>query len=56
MALSELDSGQRAIDGRPVSTPSGLLTRLWNDRWIYLFLLPTVILYSMYALWPIGVS
>ena len=56
MALSELDSGQRAIDVRPVGTPPGVLARIWTDRWIYLFLLPTAILYSMYSLWPIGVS
>lgn len=30
--------------------------RLWKDRWIYVFLLPTIILYSMYTIWPIGAS
>ncbi len=32
------------------------IARIWADRWIYLFLLPTAILYSLYTLWPIGAS
>jgi multiple sugar transport system permease protein len=34
----------------------GVLARLWADRWIYLVLLPTAVLYSLYTIWPIGVS
>ncbi len=56
MALSELDSGRQAVAGRRAGTSRGVLARLWGDRWIYLFLLPTAVLYSMYSLWPIGVS
>lgn len=42
-------------DLRP-TTPVSPLARLWSDRWIYLFLLPTAVLYTMYSLWPVGVS
>ncbi len=42
--------------GRRAGGPRGVGARLWADRWIYLFLLPTAILYSMYSLWPVGVS
>ena len=38
------------------ASPRGLLDRLWADRWIYLFLLPTVVLYTLYTLWPIAAS
>lgn len=34
----------------------GVLGRIWADRWIYLFLLPTVVLYTLYTLWPIVAS
>lgn len=30
--------------------------RLWRNRWVYLFLLPTIILYCMYTVWPVTVS
>jgi multiple sugar transport system permease protein len=30
--------------------------RLWRDRWVYLFLLPTLVLYGLYTLWPIAAS
>ncbi len=30
--------------------------RLWQDRWIYLFIAPTVILYSLFVIWPIMAS
>jgi multiple sugar transport system permease protein len=30
--------------------------RLWKDRWIYLFLLPTLLLYGLYTVWPIAAS
>jgi multiple sugar transport system permease protein len=33
---------------RPVRLPG----RLWKDRWIYLFLLPTVVLFGAYTVWP----
>lgn len=35
---------------------SGIAKKLWQDRWIYFFLLPTVILYGMYTLWPMAAS
>ena len=35
---------------------TSLLGRIWADRWIYLFLLPTAILYTLYTLWPILAS
>lgn len=56
MAMSELDSGRQSVLAPRAGTPHRVLSRLWADRWIYLFLLPTAVLYSMYALWPIGVS
>lgn len=37
--------GRRSIAGR-----------IWDDRWIYLFILPTAVLYGMYTLWPITAS
>ena len=33
-----------------------LSRRLWHDRWIYIFLLPTVVLYGTYTVWPILAS
>jgi multiple sugar transport system permease protein len=56
MALSDLRTGRQPLRSGRASTPVGVLARIWSDRWIYLFLLPTAILYSMYSLWPIGVS
>ncbi len=41
---------------RLAARPRRLIDRLWADRWIYLFLLPTVILYTLYTLWPIAAS
>ena len=32
------------------------LHRLWKDRWIYVFLLPTLVFYPMYTVWPIAAS
>ncbi|MBO0707000.1 MAG: sugar ABC transporter permease [Candidatus Dormibacteraeota bacterium] len=34
----------------------GLAHRLWRDRWIYVLLLPTAVLYGAYTLWPIVAS
>ncbi len=56
MALSDIRSTQRTVSDSRVGAPSRALSRIWADRWIYLFLLPTAVLYSMYSLWPIGVS
>lgn len=42
--------------GRVRLGPRRVLDRLWADRWIYLFLLPTTVLYSLYTLWPIAAS
>lgn len=42
-----------------VSAPSRarkLRQRLWKDRWIYIFLAPTTILYLLFTLWPIVAS
>jgi multiple sugar transport system permease protein len=36
--------------------PRSLLHRVWADRWLYVFLLPTLVLYTMYTLWPIAAS
>lgn len=44
-------AGSSARQGR-----ASALLRLWRDRWVYLFLLPTVVLYGLYTLWPIGAS
>ncbi|HVW94108.1 MAG TPA: sugar ABC transporter permease [Devosia sp.] len=30
--------------------------RLWGDRWVYLFMLPTVLLVATYTLWPMLAS
>jgi multiple sugar transport system permease protein len=35
---------------------NNILKQLWRDRWIYVFLLPTLVLYSMYTIWPIVAS
>lgn len=55
-----LGSGQRgSAKGRAVdaSAPRRRVgQRLWKDRWIYLFLLPTLILYPLYTVWPILAS
>ncbi|WP_326798162.1 sugar ABC transporter permease [Streptomyces sp. NBC_01808] len=31
-------------------------TRLRRNKWVYAFLLPTIVLYGMYTLWPIAAS
>lgn len=34
----------------------GIARHLWRDRWLYVFLLPTLLLYSAYTIWPILAS
>lgn len=48
--VSELSASGSPPAGR------GIAGRIWADRWIYLFLLPTAILYGMYTVWPIAAS
>jgi multiple sugar transport system permease protein len=36
--------------------PIRVVRRLWRDRWIYLFLTPTVLLYALFTFWPIAAS
>ena len=36
--------------------PSTILNKIWQDRWIYLFLLPTVILFGLFTLYPMIAS
>lgn len=38
------------------SAPKRIGKKLWDDRWIYIFLLPLLILYSMYTVWPLLAS
>ncbi len=46
-----------SISTRPArGARAGIRRRLWSDRWLYLFLLPTVVLYGAYTLWPIVAS
>ncbi len=45
-----MHSSPQALPSRP------LVRRLWHDRWIYLFLTPTVVLYLMFTLWPMVAS
>ncbi len=42
----------RELDG----SKEGVGQRLWGDRWLYLFLLPTVLLYGAYTIWPVLAS
>jgi multiple sugar transport system permease protein len=48
------------IDSYPPARSSSILgrlgKRLWKDRWIYVFLTPTAILYSLFVIWPIIAS
>ena len=36
--------------------PVALATRLWRDRWIYLFLAPTLLLMGAYTIYPVAAS
>jgi multiple sugar transport system permease protein len=36
--------------------PQSAAQRMWADRWIYLFMLPTVLLVATYTLWPMLAS
>jgi len=36
--------------------PSTILNKLWKDRWIYLFLVPTIILFGLFTLYPMIAS
>jgi len=47
-------SSEAALAGARAS--EGVVRRLWRDRWLYLFLLPTVLLTSAYTIWPILAS
>ena len=52
-------SSQLATQSAPASrrrAKPGIGRRLWNDRWIYLFLLPTITLYALFTFWPIIAS
>jgi multiple sugar transport system permease protein len=33
-----------------------VLRQLWHDRWIYLFLAPTAVLFTLFTIWPILAS
>src|SRR5207245_8618946 len=54
-------TGSRARTTPPPSTRSGsalapTARRLWRDRWIYLFLAPTLVLHALFTLWPVVAS
>jgi multiple sugar transport system permease protein len=46
----------RSTPHAPVSAWSRTLRRLWRDRWIYIFLLPTLVFYGLFTFWPIIAS
>jgi len=48
-------SGAQPVSGA-LPMMRNMLRRVWKDRWIYLFLAPTLVLYSMFTLWPIVAS
>jgi multiple sugar transport system permease protein len=39
-----------------IPSMQNLMHRLWRDRWIYLFLMPTAILFTLFTIWPILAS
>src|SRR5690348_9687335 len=47
---------QSQAQRRQQSKAGLVLHRLWHDRWIYIFLLPTVTLYLLFTVWPIIAS
>jgi multiple sugar transport system permease protein len=47
---------QSQAQRRQQSKAGLILQRLWHDRWIYIFLLPTVSLYLLFTVWPIIAS
>ena len=51
-AAAPASAGARKGDG----SAGDIARHLWQSRWLYLFLLPTVILYSAYTIWPILAS
>ncbi len=53
--MTSTTTGSRVLGGTTRSS-TGKLARLWRDRWVYLFLLPTAVLYGLYTLWPIAAS
>jgi len=53
MTKSENTAKGTAMLGR---APAGALTRLWRDRWVYVFLAPTLVLYTLFTIWPIFAS
>jgi multiple sugar transport system permease protein len=46
MLGSQTQAGKGSAFGR-------ITRRLWHDRWVYLFLLPSVVLYALFTVWPI---
>lgn len=44
---------QSKVENATQSASLRLIRRLWHDRWIYIFLLPTAVLYSLFTIWPI---
>ena len=52
------DVSQHNAQARRTSSrrQSGVARRLWRDRWIYLFLTPTIVLFVLFTLWPMVAS
>lgn len=56
MATTPTHPATRIGAARARGAARSVAGRLWADRWMYLFLLPTVVLYGLFTLWPILVS